>query len=137
MTDVIAKDIAEQTFGEWAEAMDLDVDPAHMDEEDVRAFERQKNRIMQAFMCGDLTLNDNSEAVYTPSHPSTKHKEPITFRERTGASLMATDQHKQGRSVAKMYAMLADMTGVHQKAFAGMVGRDIKLVEALFALLMD
>ena len=134
---VIALEMAEMEFGKFVDAMGLDVDPTCMDEEDKSAFERQKRRIVRAIERGALVINEKGEAVYTPYHADSKHKDPLTFHERTGASLMAMDGKKRGHDVAKTYAVLADMCKVHQSVFAGLVGPDVKTCEALFALLMD
>lgn len=128
---------AEQEFQRFADAMDLDLDPAGMDEEDRTSFEKMKRRITRAVQEGSLVFNDDGEAVYTPQKAKSKHKEPITFHERTGASLMAMDGQKKNRDVAKTYAVMASMCEVHPSVFAGMVGIDAKVCEALFALLMD
>jgi hypothetical protein len=84
-----------------------------------------------------LVFNEDGEAIYTPQHKRSKYKEPITFHERTGASLMAMDGKKKNHDVAKTYAVMADMCDVHPNTFAGLVGTDVKVCEALFAFLMD
>lgn len=137
MSDKIALEIAEAEFDRFVECMDLDVDPATMDQEDLTAFKKQKSRIIRAVQAGSLVFNENGEAVYTPSHPNSKYKECITFKERTGASLMAMDGKKKGHDIAKTYAVMADMCGVHPNVFAGLVGGDGKVCEAIFTLLMD
>jgi hypothetical protein len=136
-TNVISKDMAELEFDRFTEQMDLDLDPALMDAEDVTAFNRQKSRIVRAIERGSLVINDDGEAVYTPQHAKSKHKEAITFHERTGASLMAMDGAKKNHDVKKTYAVMADMCRVHPSTFAGLVGTDVKVCEAIFALLMD
>ena len=124
-------------FERFADCMDIDVDTSDMDDEDLNAFNKVKKRLLKAIQKGSLIFNDDGEAVYTPAHSKSKYKEAITFHERTGASLMAMDGKKKGHDVKKMYAVLADMCGLHQGAFAGLVGEDVKICEALFALLMD
>ena len=136
-TPVVAVDMAEAEFDRFAESMDLDLDTAGMDAEDLTAFAKQKNRIIRAITKGALVVNDNGEAVYTPHRPSSKHKEAITFHERTGASLMAMDSKKKNHDVAKTYATMGDMCRVHQNIFAVLAGEDIKVCEAIYALLMD
>lgn len=133
----VAIDQAELEFEQLAENMDIDIDTSRMDEDDKASFEKQKTRIVRAVMYGDLTFNEDGEAVYTPRHVRTPRKDPITFHERTGASIMAMDTKKKGQDVAKMYAVLGDMCKVPPKTFALMVGTDIKVCEALFAFLMD
>jgi hypothetical protein len=137
MSDKVALEVAEQEFDRFVEEMDLDLDTSLMDAEDLTAFTKQKNRIIRAIQRGHLVVNESGEAVYTPFNKGSKHKEPLTFHERTGASLMAMDGKKKNHDVAKTYAVLADMCRVHQSVFAGLVGTDVKVCEALFALLMD
>ena len=133
----VATEAAEAEFDRFIDCMDLDIDAARMDTEDLTAFEKQKSKIVREIARGNLVINDNGEAVFTPSNKKSKYKEAITFHERTGASLMATDGKKKNQDAAKTYAMLADMCKVSPKVFAGLVGTDVKVCEALFALLMD
>jgi len=135
MENLIPKEMAEADFDRFIEAMDLDVDPAFMDDEDRTAFEKQKRRIIKAMMIGTLIINDNGEAVYTPHRSDIK--DPITFHERTGASLMAMDNKKKNQDVAKTYAVMGSMTKTHPGVFSKLKGTDIKVCEAIFALLMD
>lgn len=136
MENTVAKEMAESEFDRFVDSMDLDLDTAEMDPEDLTAFNKQKSRIIKSIMKGSLVINDNGEAVYTPGKKS-KHQEPIVFHERTGASLMAMDSKKKGHDAAKTYAVMADMCKVHPSTFANLVGIDVKVCEALFALLMD
>lgn len=133
----VATEVAEAEFDRFVEAMDLDLDTAGMDAEDLTQHNKLKARIIRAVEKGTLVFNEDGEAVYTPQHRRSKHNDPITFHERTGASLMAMDGKKKGHDVAKTYAVLADMCKVHPSVFAGLVGSDVKICEALFALLMD
>lgn len=137
MENKVATEMAEQEFDRFVECMDLDVDTSGMDSEDLTAFNKQKGRIVKQIERGALVINDNGEAVYTPQNKRSEHSDAITFHERTGASLMAMDGKKKGHDVAKTYAVLADMCNVHPNVFAGLVGTDVKVCEALFALLMD
>ena len=140
MTDeknIIAKEAAVAEFDRFADAMDLDLDTADMDAEDLTQFNKQKSRIVRAIESGALVVNDNGEAVYTPQRSASKYKEAITFHERTGAALMAMDGKKKNHDVAKTYAVMGDMCRVHPNTFAGLSGTDVKVCEALFSLLMD
>lgn len=128
---------AEREFDRFAEAMDLDLDESLMDESDRNAYKRQRSRMVRAIERGALVINQDGEAVYTPQNPKSSYREPITFHERTGASLMAMDSKKKGHDVAKTYAVMADMCRVHANVFAGLAGTDGKVCEAIFAFLMD
>jgi len=133
----VALEVAEAEFERWADEMDLMLDPADMDAEDLTAFKRQKTRILRAVQRGALVINEGGEAEYTPQNKRSKHQDAIVFHERTGAALMAMDGKKKGHDVAKTYAVLADMCKVHPSVFAGLAGSDGKVCEALFAFLMD
>ena len=133
----VSKDMAEADFERFVDAMDLDLDTSEMDAEDLTGFKKQKSRVVNAIQRGALIINDDGEAVYTPYRAGSVVKEPLTFHERTGASIMAMDGKKKGHNAAKMYAVLADMCKVQQKVFAGLVGEDGKICEAIFAFLMD
>lgn len=141
MNDVTEYPVDEATalseFNRFADAMDIDIDTTTMDEQDLRAFQKQRNRMTLAIRKGALIVNEDGEAVYTPRHPRTKNQEPLTFQERTGASLMVMDGKKKNHDVAKTYAIMGDLCGVHPNRFATMAGTDIKVCEAIFAFLMD
>lgn len=134
---VASLEVAESEFERFVDMMDLDLDTADMDVEDLTAFKKQKRRLLRSICAGNLAVNENGEAIYTPTNMRSKNKEPITFHERSGASLMAMDGKKKGNDVAKTYSVMAEMCKVHPSVFAGLVGNDIKVCEALFALLMD
>ena len=137
MENPVAKDMADAEFERFAELMDLDLDTSGMDSEDLTQFSKLKNRVIRAIEKGALVINDNGEAVYTPQNANSKCQDSITFHERTGASLMAMDGKKKNHDIAKTYAVMADMCKVPVNTFAGLVGIDVKVCEALFALLMD
>lgn len=132
---VVDNDTAEVEFNRFTSSMDLDVDTSFMDAEDITAFEKQKRRIISAICNGSLVINEDGEPVYTPQ--KSPNKEAITFHERTGASVIAMDGKKKNHNVAQTYAVMAEMTKMHPSVFAKMKGIDIKICEALFALLMD
>ena len=135
--NAVATEVAEVEFDRFADSMDLDLDTSDMDSEDLTQFTKLKKRIIKAIEIGSLVINSDGEAEYTPQNNKSKYKEVITFHERTGASLMAMDGKKKNYDVAKTYAVMADMCKVHQGIFAGLVGIDVKICEALFSLLMD
>lgn len=134
MTDKVAKEVAEQEFERFIDAMDLDVDTAGMDEDDKKGFEQQKSRIIGAIQSGALVVNDDGEPVFTPQR--TKDAEPITFHEPTGASLMAMDRKKKTEDIGKLYSAMGDMTGKHPSTFAKMKMPDLKVCMAVTTLFL-
>lgn len=133
----INRETALLEFDRFSESMDLDLDADQMDAEDLTQFNKQKSKVVRAIEKGCLVINDNGEAVYTPQNKKSRYDQPITFHERTGASLMAMDGKKKNYDVAKTYAVMGDMCKLPPKVFAGLMGIDVKICEALFAFLMD
>lgn len=129
MTDKIAKEMAEQEFDRFAEAMDLNVDTTKMDLEDKQGFTEQHGRLINAIQKGSLVINDNGEPVFTPQR--TQGTDPITFYEPTGASLMAMDRKKQTEDIAKMFAAMGDITKTHANIFSKMRMSDLKVCMAI------
>ena len=108
--EVIAKAVAEQEFKDFLTNMDIYVNDGEMDLDERSQFLKNKGRIIRAIQCGDLTFNEDGEAVYKPFKDGSSYKDSITFHERTGATIMAMDNRKKGHDAAKMYAMLGDLT---------------------------
>lgn len=134
MSDKIAKEVAEQEFQRFVDAMDLDVDPAGMDEDDKKGFQQQKDRIIAAIQSGALVVNDNGEPVFTPQR--TKDVDAITFHEPTGASLMAMDRKKKTEDIGKLYAAMGDITKTHASTFSKMKMADLKVCMAVTTLFL-
>lgn len=130
-------EVAEAEFDRFVDEMDLDLDSSKLDAEDLTAFNKQHGRVIRAIIKGSLVINENGEAEYTPANPRSRVQDTIVFHERTGASLMAMDGKKKGHDVAKSYAVMADMCKVHPNVFAGLVGVDVRVCEAVFSFLMD
>lgn len=106
------------------------------DDDDKKGFEKNRGKMITAIQRGSLVINDDCEAVYTPWRPKSKEKEPITFGERSGSSVLASDRKKKDHDAAKGYAVMAEMCGVTASVFGGLVGPDIATCEAIFILLM-
>ena len=134
MTDKIAQEVAEIEFKRFVDLMDLDLNPADMDEEDRKGFSAEKNRLIKAIMCGSLIINENGEPIYTPQR--IKDSTPITFYEPTGASLMAMDRKKRTEDVGKLYATMGDMTKTSSGIFSKMKMADLKVCTAITTLFL-
>lgn len=132
----VAKDVAALEIDRFMEAMDIVIDD-DLDADSAAAYNRARSRMVRAVTLGSLVIDDNGEAIYTPKHPNSRSKEPIRFHERSGSTAVAMDSCKKGANTARMYAMLGDMCKVPPATFSGLVGPDIKMCEAIFALLMD
>jgi hypothetical protein len=133
----IPEAIAEVDFTRWADNHRLDLDVDLMDDEDRTSMQKQKRKIIKSIMIGDLVVNDDDLAVYTPHHKDSRNTDPIIFNDRSGASMLAGTKIAKNDDGKKAYAVMGDMCKVHPSVFANLVGDDIKVCEALFALLMD
>lgn len=136
---IVVREVAEEEFLRFCETTDISTDVALMDEDDEKSFLAQQRRVVNSIMRGNCVINDEGLPEYTPIHPKSGIKDTIVFRERSGNTLLAMDnlskQHRKGE-VAKMYALLGDLTGLIPKQFASLVGTDIKTCEAIGNLLM-
>jgi len=129
----VANEVAEAEFQRFAETMDLEVDPAEMNEEDRKGFELQKRRMIKAIEAGSLAINDAGEPVFSPTRSDCG---PITFSEPTGAAFMAMDQKKKTEDVGKMYAIMASISGQPAGTFAKMKNADLKVCMAVVTLFL-
>lgn len=130
----VAKEIAEAEFERFADAMDLDVSTEGLDDEDKRGLEKHRATIVNAIVAGHLVIDESGQPVYSPREGNTG---AITFREPTGATMMAADQRKKGQDMAKLYAMVAAMTQQPAQRFANMKRRDLRVCEAIAVLFLS
>lgn len=121
----------------YFDEMEINTDEKILDDADIKALQKHTSRLIKAIQLGDLTFNSSGEAVLQPSHKNSTYTDPITFKERTGADVMATDSKKTTHLIGRMYAVLGSMCSVHPKTFTKLCGRDIKICESIFLLLMD
>lgn len=127
----VAAEAAEQEFARFVEAMDLDIDPEGMDDEDRRSFEREKRIFLREVGRGRLVVDEAGQPVFTPSEG-----EPITFHEPDGAALMEMDKVKAGKTVKQGNLVLAAITKKPAARFARMKMRDLKVCQAIMNFLI-
>lgn len=132
---VTGADVAEAEFDRFIAAMDIDADPKGMDDADKASLLKCRRTLVAAIQSGQLVINEAGEPVFRPKMGGDEAK-PITFREPSGATFMAMDQKKEGHNIAKMYAVLAEMSGQPIQTFAKMAGRDVKICQAIFSLFL-
>lgn len=128
----VGKEVAEAEFDRFIEEMDIDADKEGMDDEDRKAFDAAKRLFVRAVMNGSLAVDEQGRPVFTPKSGGS----PIVFNEPTGASLMASDAHKKNHDVAKMFAILGDITGRDKKVFARMPRRDLNVCQTIVTLFL-
>lgn len=129
----VAKEVAEAEFNRFLESMDLEADPSIMDADDTKAFEDAKRKLVQAIERGTLAVDEKGQPIYTPQ---VGELGPITFYEPTGASFIAMDGKKKEQQMAKMFAVMADMTHKPAATFSKMAMRDFKICQTLVTLFL-
>lgn len=128
----ISPDVAVKELERFFDAMDLDVDPEYMDEDDQRSFDANHRKLVRSIVDGHLVINDKGEPVYTPK---SGNGESITFHEPTGASLQAM-RGKKDQDVDKLFGAMADMTHTSVATFSLMKHRDLKICTAISNFLL-
>jgi hypothetical protein len=134
--DKISAEVAEMEFDKFVDAMDIDVDPVGMNDEDRAGFNNAKRTFLRAVRCGSLIVNDNGEPVFTPQRAKSKSDGPITFYEPTGATLMQVDQAKKDADVSKTFKVLGEMTKTTPKTFSNLALPDVNVCSAVLGLFM-
>lgn len=134
----VSLEVAQNEFERWAEAMDLDIDPSGMDEEDKKGFELAKGKLIRALGNGSLVITDSGEAVFTPQRPGSNWGDnpPLTFHERSGADMMGMDGKKDTQQYKKMFSALGGICKVSPSTFSKLTGSDLAVCESIFVLLM-
>ena len=130
----VDEDTATAEFDRFMEMMDIDVDPAGMDDEDKVDFGRHKGLLVKVIRRGSLVINDKGEPVFTPQRG--EGGSPITFHEPKGSAIMAMDRKKRGHDVGKMFASIADMTGTSSSTYSNMYSSDLKICLAIATLFL-
>ena len=130
----LSQEFAEQEFERFCTCMDLEVQTADMSDDDRASFEKQRRTVVDALRGGSLVIRDNGEPEFRPV--SEPEGEPITFYEPTGATFLAMDSRKKGHDMAKLNAMLGDMTKQPPIRFSRMKNRDYKICQALVVLFL-
>lgn len=130
----VATEVAEQEFERFVYAMDLDVDPKYMDDEDKKSFQRLKGIVLRAIEFGHVEINSEGEPVVNPR--TTEDTSPVTFFEPAGAAFLEMDKKRKDHDIAKQFALLAAITQQNQARFTGMKQRDLKIINALLMLFL-
>lgn len=128
----ISPDVAAKELERFFDAMDLDVDPEFMDEDDQKSFDNNHRKLVVAIVEGNLVINEKGEPVYTPK---VGNGETITFHEPTGASLQAM-RGKKDQDFDKLFGAMADMTHTSVATFSLMKNRDLKVCTAITNFLL-
>jgi hypothetical protein len=134
MSNKVDRETAENEFERWAEAMDLDLDFDGMDENERRDTESDRRLVIRAIQNGSVIIDEEGALLYTPR--KRQLDQPIKFSEPSGAALLVMDKKKKHAEIGKLYASLAELTKTSVLTFSKMHFADLKVVLAVYTLLM-
>lgn len=136
---VVDRETAELEFERFVDAMELHykMDPSKLDEEETKNLAECRGKLVYAIQRGVMHVNDSGELVYTQSvQKNDEDKEPLTFHEPDGATLMAMDAAKSGHHSKKAIKALAAITRTHEARFSRMKARDFDVCQAVLILFL-
>lgn len=126
-----SEDAAGAEFDRWAELCEFDLDPRFMSQEGQEDCARRRHIAEREIMSGRITIDDEGNLSYQMKIP-VKGVEVVSFPvDPDGTALLAFDTTKDGRNIAKLYAMIQAMTGMPPGTMAAMKRRDREVVQAV------
>ena len=130
----VVKEVAENEFFRFLEKMDIEVDFDEMSDDDTKDFSTCKNKLVKAIMQGSLIINDEGLPVYTPTRSD--NKDPITFNEASGSTILQTDKSKSNQTIHKIYASMAELTKTTPSLFSKMKMKDLNICMSICTLFL-
>ncbi len=132
--DIVAKEVAELEMQRFIEKMDLDLEEKDMDDEDKKGYKIHKERIIKAICKGSLVIDEEGIPTYTPVR--SENKNPITFHEPTGSTMIASDRKKDHEIYGKVYASLGQSTKNSPAIFNKMKSKDLNVCISIHTLFL-
>lgn len=129
----VSQEVAEEEFGRWAEAWDIDTETGAMADDDREVFKDMAARLRRKIRHGDLAIDEEGNPRFQPKFSGPDAPE-LTFRIPTGADRLGWDKYKERENVHRIFSSLATMTGQTSAHFSKMDGRDLKVAEAIALL---
>lgn len=118
-----------------ADMMDLDLEiDSGLEEKERKEAQKTLDTLIKSIRRGDIVITDEGELVFTPVR--SPNVPPIKFQEPTGATLLASDKFGDKQKLHKMYAMVAEMTGVEPATFSRLKKSDLNVVMAVGGLFL-
>jgi|GEM_PF-2151254 len=127
----VAEEVATAEFERMCKAMRIEQDLAELDEEELAGWKALCDPIVKDIMRGQLVINAEGLAVYTPIGGKA-----LTFNAPTGATLMALETYGKGKDVSNMMASIADMTGTGKGELSRLPARDVQACGRLARLFL-
>jgi hypothetical protein len=130
----IDKETAEQEFERFCETQRIDIDFEDFDDDDLKSFNQQKNRIIKALRRGQMVVDENGVAALTVESES--GESIYSFAKPRGRMLLAMDRAKKGQDMKAMFDMMGDLCKVNPVMFSKMDAEDAKICMAVASLFL-
>ena len=130
----VAYEVAELEFEKFCAFWELDVDPEHMDDDDLKAYNKTKRLISRAITMGRCVVEDSGELVYTTTY--SKDTGQVHFSMPDGSVIQASDSGKDGYNVKRMIQVLCAATKLPPIRFQRMDSRDFNFCQAVIGLFL-
>ncbi len=128
----INKEMAEQEFNRWCEAMDIETDVEFFQEDEEYQFTKNKRKVVKSIMLGSSVINDKGLLIFTTTRKDTN--KDYTFEEHDGGLLVSIENIDGGN--ARMFTGCGEITSTSEHDFRSMKGSDLKTSQAIWLLLM-
>lgn len=136
MSDItVSTEVAEAEYERFCDLMDLDIDVDGLDEDDQKELEDKKRVLVKAICKGHLTVSDAGEPTVRLKIPVDEVSE-ITFHEPDGSTILVTDKVRKDRSAAKLFEVMANLTGQPAHVFGKLKMRDMRVCQAVTTLFL-
>ena len=135
----ISKEQAEAEFNQMAEDWDLFIDEDNMSDDDLDGFQKEKGRIINAFMRGRATYQPDGAVLNYELSSSMGDLAVVKFEEPTGAAWVKMGEggnSKKSNNVVRVNRFLGESTGVATAVFGKMKGSDYKFCQAVALLFL-
>lgn len=125
----INQELAADTFNSFAERIEIETDLSAFDDEAKKEFGEHRNRFIKAVMKGRLVLGEDDIPVYT-----TRGGETIIFRPMKGGDMAQMDKKKESAQIAKVFALMASITGRPESFYSEIETMDVNTCLAITSL---
>ncbi len=135
--DKIVYEVACDEFERFLEAMGLEYDIEQFDQEDLKAFESTKNKLIKCIQKGSLTINDKGEPVYTQQRVKEGQEAIVfTFYEPDGHVLSSSDRIKKDREYNRIFTIMGHLTKQNPTLFNKLKVIDLNVCQHITTLFL-
>lgn len=137
MNYAIDYETAKDEYDRFCDAWEIDNDESSMQEDEKIDYKRLKDQIIKSIRKGRLCLKEDETLEYTISEKTeNKSGQKLIIKRPKGEAYLAMDNYKDGQSVHKFNAVLANMTSHAVKYFSDFDGIDMKPLQAVVSLFL-